>query len=74
MFYAPWDVDSVRARDTFESLATVFSGQPGPYFAAVNCWTQGGECYRDFGEGKATKAKIRLNEVVQSQIVPLNYE
>ena len=52
MFYAPWDVDSMRARDTLEEVAAVFEDHTDLYFAAVNCWTTEGECYREFGEGK----------------------
>ena len=36
-----------------EEVAGHLEDHTDTYFAAVNCWTSAGHCYRDFGEGKA---------------------
>ncbi len=52
MFYAPWDVDSMYARDEMLKVARDLSDHVDIFFAAVNCWTNNGDCFRDFGQGK----------------------
>lgn len=46
MFYAPWDVDSKMARDVLDEVAQLFQDHNDIYFAAVNCWTSQGDCYK----------------------------
>jgi len=74
LFYAPWDVDSVVARDTLESVSRAFEDHTHMYFAAVNCWTNVGKCYKDFGAGKGEAKggtslyQVRLLEDLQQII------
>ncbi len=42
----------MHAKETMEEVADVFADHTDTYFAAVNCWTAQGDCYREFGEGK----------------------
>lgn len=45
-YYAPWDRDSMRARETLASLSRKWHRQI--YFAAINCWWPEGECRRAY--------------------------
>jgi len=60
LFYAPWDADSISARDEMEAVSMAFEDHTGLYFAAVNCWTSAGRCYADFGGGKASNPRPEL--------------
>ncbi|VDP52576.1 unnamed protein product, partial [Soboliphyme baturini] len=46
MYYAPWCLASIEARDQFDALATHF-GQRRGLFVAVNCWDPGGRCRQE---------------------------
>ncbi|XP_064478078.1 thioredoxin domain-containing protein 11-like [Ornithodoros turicata] len=45
-YYAPWDRDSMRARDMIAELSRKWYKQV--HFAAVNCWWPEGECRRSY--------------------------
>ncbi|KAG1684838.1 Thioredoxin domain-containing protein 11 [Nymphon striatum] len=42
MFYAPWDAESIHAKDEFEAAARFYHNQV--FFVAINCWWNEGEC------------------------------
>lgn len=42
LYYAHWDLDSMRYKSEHESIAKVFSEEI--FFAAINCWWPDGEC------------------------------
>lgn len=71
LFYAPWDVDSQRAREAVEAAADAFEDHSGLYFAAVNCWAAEGECYREFGAGKQQEQGKPRESPIQKVTVPL---
>ena len=50
MFYAPWDSDSIRLVDIFETVARTFVDND-IYMAAVNCWDPKGHCSKEFSGG-----------------------
>ena len=45
MYYAHWDLDSLRFRSGYKSVAHYFENQ-GIFFAAINCWWSEGECIK----------------------------
>lgn len=65
LFYAPWDVDSMRAREAMESVSNVLEDHTQIYFAAVNCWTSVGECFKEFGAGKAVQGDKARGHALQ---------
>lgn len=42
VYYAHWDLDSMRYRSTHEEIAKVYGQEI--FFAAINCWWPEGEC------------------------------
>lgn len=42
LYYAHWDLDSMRYKSEHESISKVFSEEI--FFAAINCWWPDGEC------------------------------
>ena len=46
MFYSPWDADSIRAVEIFETIGKIFLDQD-LYIAAINCWEPTSQCFKD---------------------------